>query len=210
MKKVLYITANPKQEAMSYSMAAGRTFLELYKEQNPNHEIIELDVYKEEIPMIDEIVFSGWGKLRTGVEFTQLTEPEQKQVGKIAQLTEQFKSADKYIFVTPMWNLSLPPMMKAYIDTFMIAGETFKYTEKGPIGMLNDKKALHIQASGGIYSEGPAREMDFSSKYMKAALGFVGITDVTTIAIEGTNMGQPEHEIKERASVQVKTLASSF
>ncbi|HEX3015240.1 MAG TPA: FMN-dependent NADH-azoreductase, partial [Desulfobacteria bacterium] len=175
MAKVLYITANPKPVNDSFCLSAGQAFLDAYRQANPNDEVIPLDLYKMNIPLIDADVFSGWGKLQQGTAFEQLTAEEKKVVGDINQLCDQFVQADKYIFVTPMWNLGIPPKMKAYIDTICIAGKTFKYTESGPVGLMTAKKAVHIQARGGVYSEGPATGFEFGDRYIKALLTFLGV-----------------------------------
>lgn len=65
MTKVLYITAHPHDDKQSYSMAVGKAFIDTYKEVNPSHEIVNIDLYKENIPQIDVDVFSGWGKLQS-------------------------------------------------------------------------------------------------------------------------------------------------
>src|SRR5699024_3735453 len=70
------------------------------------------------------------------------------KVKRLEELSNQFVNADKYVFVTPFWNFSFPPVMKAYLDSVSVAGKTFKYTAEGPVGLLPDKKALHIQARG--------------------------------------------------------------
>ncbi|WP_044747755.1 FMN-dependent NADH-azoreductase [Bacillus alveayuensis] len=211
MAKLLYITANPKPEEQSFSLSVGRAFLNAYKQQNPQDEIVELDLYQIDIPYIDTDVFSGWGKLQQGQAFDQLSAEEKEKVSRINQLTDQFIEADKYVFVTPLWNFSFPPKMKAYIDTICIAGKTFKYTENGPVGLLKDKKAVHIQARGGIYSEGPAKEMEFGDRYLKAVLGFIGITDVQSVIAEGMAAFPNEAEgIKEKAIKQAEEVAKNF
>ena len=163
------------------------------------------------MPFIDGDVFSGWGKLQIGKAFDELTESEKAKVGKINQFTQQFIEADKYIFVTPMWNFSIPPRMKAYIDTISIAGKTFKYTENGPVGLLEDKKAVHVQASGGVYSEGPAKNFEFGNSYIKSILAFLGVVDVESILIEGTAQSEPGADVvKARASERVKEVVKNF
>jgi FMN-dependent NADH-azoreductase len=141
-----------------------------------------MDVYRENIPLIDADVFSGWGKYARN---ESLTPKEQEKVGKITAYTDQFLEADKYIFVTPMWNLSLPPLMRAYIDTIVIAGKTFKYTEQGPVGLVEGKKAVHIHSRGGVYSTPPMGEMDFADRYLRTLLAFLGIKDVVSVICEG-------------------------
>lgn len=211
MATVLYITVNPKPEDQSFSLSAGRAFVNAYREANPNDEVIELDLYKENIPQIDPDVFAGWGKLQSGAAFDALSADEQAKVGRLGELVDQFVAADKYVFATPMWNFSFPPLMKAYIDSICVAGKTFKYTESGPVGLLGGKKALHIQARGGYYSEGPAAEVEMGDRFLRTVMGFVGITDMNTLAIEG-HAAQPDqaNRIKEEAIAKAKDLAKSF
>lgn len=208
MSKVLYITANPKSEAESYSLRLGKAFLTQYKELNPQDEIIELDLYEADIPNIDADVFQGWGKLASGNE---LNESEQQKVARLNELLEQFISADKYVFVTPMWNFSFPPRFKSYIDSFCIAGKTFKYTPEGPIGLMTGKKAVHIHARGGIYSEGPNQNSDFADSYLRTVLQFVGITDIESVIAEGMAfMPEKAEEIMEKALAHAKDVAVQF
>ncbi len=139
--------------------------------------------------------------------FDELSADEKTKVARINELTEQFVSADKYVFVTPLWNFSIPPQLKAYIDTICIAGKTFKYTANGAVGLLSDKKAVHIQARGGMYSEGP----DFGDRYLRTIFQFIGITDVDSVIVEGmAQMPDQAEKIKEKAILQARQVASSF
>lgn len=211
MAKVLYITANPKATAYSYSLSVGEEFLNAYRAANPQDEIVHLDLYNMEVPFIDQDVFSGWGKLQAGQAFESLTEVEQAKVGTLGQLSDQFVSADKYVFVTPFWNFSFPPKMKAYIDAFCVAGKTFKYTAEGPVGLMSGKPAVHIQARGGFYSEGPAKAVEFGDSYLRTVLGFVGITDVESVIVEGQNAAPDQAEaIKAKAIENAKQVAQAF
>jgi FMN-dependent NADH-azoreductase len=211
MTKVLYITAHPHDHNQSFSMAVGKAFIETYKEVNPNDEIVSIDLYNENIPHIDADVFSGWGKLQSGKGFEELSSEEQAKVGRLSELSEQFVSADKYVFVTPLWNFSFPPVMKAYLDSVSVAGKTFKYTEQGPLGLLTDKKALHIQARGGIYSEGPAAQMEMGHRYLNVMMQFFGVPSFEGLFVEGHNaMPDKAQEIKENAIARAKDLAHTF
>ena len=75
-----------------------------------------------------------------GEGFEALTEVQQQKVATMNTNLETFMNADRYVFVTPMWNFSYPPVVKAYLDNVAIAGKTFKYTENGPVGLLEGKK----------------------------------------------------------------------
>ncbi|WP_099191258.1 NAD(P)H-dependent oxidoreductase [Tepidibacter mesophilus] len=209
MSKVLYITANPKSEEDSFSLSAGRDFINLYKNQNSNDEIVEIDVYNTYIPFIDKDVLSGWNKLQGGSEFTSLKEEEQRKISRINELTDEFINADKYIFVTPLWNFTLPPMMKAYIDTICIAGKTFKYTENGPVGLLKNKKALHIEAMGSMYEQAVANNIEFGNTYMKAIMPFIGVEDISSIVIDGTSVLSKE-QVKSKISEEIETICKFF
>ncbi|KGX89432.1 FMN-dependent NADH-azoreductase [Pontibacillus marinus] len=211
MAKVLYITAHPHNETHSYSMAVGKEFIETYKQENKDDEVVKIDLYKEDIPQIDADVFSGWGRLQTGEGFDELSSEEKAKVGRLSELCEQFISADKYVFVTPMWNFSFPPVMKAYIDSVAVAGKAFRYTEHGPVGLLTDKKALHIQARGGIYSEGPAAQLEMGHRYLDAVMQFFGVPSFEGLFIEGhAAMPDKADEIKQNAIARAKDLAHTF
>jgi len=211
MSKVLYITANPKAKENSFSLSVGNEFLETYKKSNPLDEITTLDLYKTEVPLIDDIVFSAWGKLAARVTFEQLTSQEQNKVATMNKLLEQFLAADKYVFVTPLWNFTIPPMMKAYLDNICIVNKTFKYTEKGPVGLLPDKKAIHIQARGGVYSSGPAADFELGDRYINTILNFIGIADRQSIIVEGMNATPDMADgIKSKAIIKAKEIAGRF
>ena len=78
-----------------------------------------------------------------------------RKIERLAEILDEFLSADKYVFVSPMWNLSFPPVLKAYIDAITVAGKTFKYTAEGPQGLLTDKKVLHINLVVDIIVKAP-------------------------------------------------------
>jgi FMN-dependent NADH-azoreductase len=211
MATVLYITAHPHDHQTSFSLAVGKEFIEAYGQANPSDQIVNLDLYNMNIPQIDADVFSGWGKLRSGTEFNQLSNEEKSKVSRLNELVDQFVAADKYVFVSPMWNFSFPPVLKAYIDSFCIAGKTFRYTETGPVGLLGDKKALHIQASGGVYSSGPAAIMESGHSFLKKIMQFLGVPSLEGIFVEGMSMTPDKaQEIKGKAIQKAQEAAKSF
>lgn len=211
MATVLYITAHPLDHNTSFSLAVGKEFIEGYQKANPSDKVIALDLYNMDIPQIDAEVFSGWGKLRSGTDFNELSNEEKAKVTSLGEIVDQFVAADKYVFVTPMWNFSFPAVMKAYIDSICMVGKTFKYTETGPVGLLGDKKALHIQASGGVYSTGPAASFESGHSYLKKVAMFLGIPTLESIFIEGVAaMPEQAPAIKAKAIEQALQLATNF
>jgi FMN-dependent NADH-azoreductase len=211
MATVLYITAHPLDPEESFSLAVGKEFIEEYREANPTDEVVRLDLYKENIPQIDADVLRGWGKLRSGSSFDQLSDAEKSKVARLEAIVDQFVAADKYVYVSPMWNFTIPPVLKAYTDATSIPGKTFKTTTNGYVGLLHGKKALHIQASGSVYSEGPLAPIEMGYSYLNKIVQFYGIPTLEAIFVEGTAV-RPEQApaIKEKAIAHAKEVAKRF
>lgn len=211
MPNVLYITAHPHDHQTSFSMAVGKEFIESYRETHPHDEVIHLDLYQMDIPHIDADVFSGWGKLKNGASFDQLSEAEKSKVTRLNELVDQYVAADKYVYVSPMWNFSFPPILKAYVDAISVVGKTFKYTENGPVGLLSDRKAMHIQASGGVYSKGSAAGFESGHSYLKKIMQFHGVPSFEGIFVEGmAAMPEKAQSIKEEAIARAREAAQTF
>lgn len=106
-----------------------------------------------------------------------------------AYMDELF-AADILVIGAPMYNLSIPTPLKAWIDRIAVAGRTFRYTATGPEGMLKNKKAFIASARGGMYSAGsPAAALEHQESYLIGLLAFLGVTDVTVVRAEGLAMG---------------------
>ena len=103
--------------------------------------------------------------------------------------TDDFMTADVVVIGAPMYNFTIPSQLKAWIDRIAQAGRTFRYTEKGPEGLAGGKTVIVASTRGGIYSSGPAAGMDHQESYLKAVLGFLGVTDVRFVRAEGLAMG---------------------
>ncbi len=208
MSKVLYITANVKPVKDSFSLTVGEVFINEYKRTHPSDEVTHLDLFKNNIPFLDETLI---GFMYGQIDKNSLDSEHLTKVEAMALNLEQFINSDKYVFATPMWNLGLPPVVKAYFDNVAIVGKTFKYTENGPVGLLTGKKAMCIEASGGYYSTGPSTEMAHGKSYIKSTLGFLGISDISEITIEGTNVQTNDMEqIRQEAIRKAISAVDSF
>ena len=97
----------------------------------------------------------------------------------------ELMDADMVVIDVPMYNFSIPSSLKAWIDHIVRAGITFRYSKGSVEGLVNGKKVFLAIASGGVYSEGPMKELDLTEKYLRNILGFIGITDITTFRVEG-------------------------
>lgn len=123
-----------------------------------------------------------------------LTTPPEQAAGSLkaeqaltdALIAELF-AADTIVIGAPMYNFSIPTQLKAWFDRVLKAGVTFKYTESGPVGLAGGRRVIIASSRGGAY--GDDSPMDFQEPYLKALLGFIGLTDVTVIRAEGVAMG---------------------
>lgn len=200
MSKVLYIKANVKPEGQSRTFKISDSFIEEYKKNNPNDEIITLDLYKEGINFLSE----------EGISLHRPAPGEGKN-HPVLKYAYQFAEADKYIVAAPMWNLNIPAILKAYIDYVCVTGITFKYTANGPVGLCEGKKAIHIVSRGGVYSEGPAAAFEMGDRYLRTIFGFFGITDFTTIAADKLDViGEDVESIIENAIKKAQITAKEF
>jgi len=114
------------------------------------------------------------------------------------ELVAEIKNADTLIINAPMYNFHIPTQLKSYFDFIARPRVTFQYSEKGPEGLLKGKKAVVLAAFGGFHQNQPT---DLVTSYMKAILGFVGITDVQFVYMEGIGFGP---EAVEKAQAQAK------
>ena len=97
-------------------------------------------------------------------------------------LIDELKQADVIVLGLPMYNFGVPSTLKAYFDHVARAGVTFRYTDKGPVGLLTGKKAYVFAARGGLYA---GSALDTQTAYVRDFLAFLGITDVEFVYAEG-------------------------
>ncbi len=201
MSKLLYLKANAKPEGESRTYKISDAFIGEYKKSHPGDEIITLDLYKEGIAPLP---YGKINELHTPKEGTAHDHP-------ILKYAYQFVEADKYVIASPFWNLSIPSILKAYIDYIAVTGITFKYTATGPVGLCTGKKAVHITARGGVYSEEPMSSYEMGDRYLRTILGFLGIIDFATIAAEGLDViGNDVDSIINNALAIAKNTAQQF
>ena len=127
-------------------------------------------------------------------------------------LISEFLDADVVVLGAPMYNFSVPSSLKAWIDRVAQAGRTFRYTEKGPVGLAGGKKVLIVSSRGSTMSGTPVEAaLDHQEAYLEAVMGFLGVTDVTVIRAEGLAFGPDAREQAiERALAELKLLSEEF
>jgi FMN-dependent NADH-azoreductase len=193
MKTLLQINSSMFAEN-GQSTRLANSFVAKWRAANPGATVVVRDVATEAVPHLNA--------QRIGAFMTKQEErtAEQKAVVDFSDaLIDEIKNADVIVFGLPMYNFAIPSELKAYLDHIARAGVTFRYTETGPVGMLENKKVYVFAARGGIYA---GTTKDTQTPYIRNFLGFIGITDVEFTYAEGLNMGE---EIKQAALAKAET-----
>jgi FMN-dependent NADH-azoreductase len=201
MKTLLQIRASLFSDNGQSSQLADR-FVANWRKANPAGRVILRDLALEPVPHLDAARFGAF-----------LAKPEERteeQAAVVAysdQLIAELKSADVIVLGLPMYNFGVPSMLKAYFDHIARAGVTFRYTEKGPVGLLGGKQAYVFAARGGLYVGTPK---DSQTPYVRTFLGFLGIEDMRFTYAEGLNIN-PAVKVASlaRASVEIDRLKLS-
>jgi FMN-dependent NADH-azoreductase len=176
------------------SSRLANEFVALLREQNPGAEVLERDLAADPVPHLDGA--------RVGAFFAKPEERDAEQRAVIAYsdaLIDELRRADVLVLGLPMYNFGVPSQLKAWFDHLARADETFRYTEKGPVGLLTGKKAYVFAARGGVYGDTHSQ-----SEFVRQFLGFIGITDVEFVYAEGLAIG-PESRNKSLSAAQVQS-----
>ncbi len=124
-----------------------------------------------------------------GIRAQPASETEHSARALSDALIAELRAADILVIGAPMYNFSVPTTLRAWFDHVLRAGETFRYTEQGPQGLLPGKRVIVVESRGGLYSEGAAAASDFQEPYLRHLLGFMGLTDVTFVRAEKLGFG---------------------
>lgn len=141
--------------------------------------VVERDVAKG-LPSVTE----DW----IGSNYTPKGDRNGEQVAKLElsdELISELHAADVLVIGMPIYNFGMPAALKAWVDLVCRVGETFQYSENGPIGLLANKRAIVTVASGGVPVGSP---VDHATTYLTQVLNFIGITDVTYVSATDTAM----------------------
>lgn len=155
--------------------------LDALRDANPSLAITERDLL-DGMPLIDE----AW----VNANFTPPEDRDGRANAALAfsdQLVEELEVADTIVIASPIYNFGVPAALKAWVDQVARARKTFQYTDQGPVGLLKNKQAVIITASGGTQI---GSDIDFATDYLRHVLGFIGISDVYVIGA-GQQMVDP-------------------
>jgi FMN-dependent NADH-azoreductase len=175
IRKVLRIDSSAQREN-SVTRAIGDEVIRRLAERHADMDVQELDL-ADGMDHID----NDW----LGANFTPEDRRSAVQRDRLAASDEavaSLREADAVVLTAPVYNFSVPSVLKAWIDHVCRAGQTFRYTANGPQGLLADKPVYLVMASGGVPFGSP---VDFASGYLMQVLRFIGIEDVRLIGAEG-------------------------
>jgi len=182
MKNLLFVTSSLfGQDSKSTQIASE--FVSSWKAANGPATVVHRDLGS--LPHLTGEQFGAW--------MTAAGERSERQHTIAAEsepLIGEIEAADVIVIAAPMYNFTIPSTLKAWFDHITRAGRTFRYSEKGPEGLLKNKKVFVVTARGGVYTaDSPAKAYDFQEPYLRAILGLNGLTDVTFIHVEGQAKG---------------------
>ena len=184
MNRLLYIGGSPRKERSRSAMVADR-FLARLKERYPALSVERLDVFDIDLPAFDRDAVAGRYHLLAG----NAVDPEQADAWlDLKKWTDQFLSFDSYLIATPMWNFGIPYRLKQYIDILTQPGLTFRNDSDGNVeGLAQGRRAIIVAASAMPFGSLPEIDgLDFQLAYLKAWLGFIGVTDIGAVRVAGT------------------------
>ena len=162
-------------------------FVARQKATNPQTQVVVRDLAADPVPHLSAERFGAF------IAKPESRSAEQQRVVAFSDaLIDELRAADAIVLGLPMYNFGIPSTLKAYFDHVARAGETFRYTDKGPVGLLTGKKAIVFATRGGLYAGTP---LDSQTAYIEAFFAFLGITDVEFVYAEGLAMGDGKREI---------------
>jgi FMN-dependent NADH-azoreductase len=181
MKKILNIISSPRG-ANSYSIQLADALLDKLKTEYPGSQVKTVNLVEKHFPHLEESHLVSF--------FTpapQQTEKDKEAIRHSNEAIGEIMDADILVIGAPMYNFAIHSTLKAWIDHVVRVGITFSYSEKGAEGLVKGKKVYLLLSTGGVYSDGPMKANDFVEPYLRFMLGFIGLSDITTLRVEGTS-----------------------
>jgi FMN-dependent NADH-azoreductase len=176
------------------------TFVQTWRDANPDAQVLVRDLSATPVPHLTAERFQAFL-----AKPAERTAAERAIVDESDALIDELQRADVIVLGLPMYNFGVPSTLKAYFDHVARAGVTFRYTDRGPQGLLVGKKAYVFATRGGLYAGTP---LDTQTSYVRDFLRFLGVSDVEFVYAEGLAMGEaPKAAALENAGRAIAGLA---
>lgn len=188
----------------SKSRDVAGEFIAGWRAANAGGRVVERTLTPENIPHLSGDTLAALGKAADA-----RTRDEAEAVAFADGLIAEVEAADTLVIAAPMYNFTIPTTLKAWIDHLARAGRTFRYTAQGPEGLLKNKKVVVVVSRGGFYTTGDASAAAFNHQepYLRTVLGFLGLTDVSFIEVEGQAIGS---EVAAKGLAAARAAARSL
>jgi len=192
MSKLLYVKSSIFGDQGQSSQLA-QTLIDNWKSRNPDGEVVVRDLSAEAIPHLDGDRFGAF------LAPAEARSAAQQAVVELSdRLIDEVRQADMLVVGVPMYNFGVPSQMKAWFDHLARAGVTFKYTDTGPVGLLEDKPVLLLATRGGLYRDAG---VDYQIPFVSQFFAFIGLNDSRVVFAEGLAMGD-EHRDRTLAGAR--------
>ncbi|GBO49643.1 FMN-dependent NADH-azoreductase 1 [Pectobacterium versatile] len=168
-------------ESGSVSRQISADVVEQLVKQHPHAVVTYRDVVKDEIRHLTGPIVAGFRQIASSsADEATLREHQLSEA-----LVTEFLANDVIVIGAPMYNFSVSSQLKSWLDRLAQVGKTFKYTEKGPVGLSGGRTVIVVSSRGGFYTTPPFLDMDFQERYLQGFFRFLGITDIHFVRAEG-------------------------
>ena len=198
--KILHIISSPRGEA-SQTIQLSEAIIKKLTAKNKNTSFTVRNLTVNPLPYI---VDSHIQSFNTPTENRSLEHFEAIKLSD--ELLDELKDADTIVIGAPMYNFGIPAVLKSWIDHLARAGVAFTYTADGPVGLVSGKKVYLAIGTGGIYSEGDSKALDFIEPYLRTSLGFFGLIDITAFRVEGVSVSALKDQAMQVALDKLSVL----
>jgi FMN-dependent NADH-azoreductase len=181
---ILHVCANPKPVEQSVSKQLAARFFGKLLELNPDVELNNVDLYQDKPPYYSNDLYRRmWNPVFDPAYVP--SKAEDAAMNYAQKQIDELKKADVLVLTMPMWNFTVPAVMKAWMDQVLAPGLMFELTEEGSKPLHNITTVVLLVSSGGIYKEDDPR--DALTRQVTAAFGFIGISDLRIAWADGQN-----------------------
>ncbi len=187
MNQLLFVKSSVFGDGGQSSQLADR-FIERWQSHYSQSDLVVRDLISQPIAHFDMETITA-----LSTDASEQTAEQKNRVALSDQLIAEVKQADAILIAAPMYNFAVPSQLKAWFDQVARNGVTFKYTENGPVGLLEDKPVYILATRGGQYHDAG---LDYQVPWLKLILGFVGLHNVKVVLAEGLNMSDAEKSIQ--------------
>ncbi|SHG10476.1 FMN-dependent NADH-azoreductase [Kaistia soli DSM 19436] len=206
MTNILFVSSSPRGAA-SQSSKVAELLIAGIQAEDPTATVTKRDLAADPLPHLDgNFLGAVFGPAETHT-------PEQARLLALSdQLVDEVLAADVIVIASAMINFTVTSTLKSWFDFIARGGRTFRYGENGPEGLVKGKRVVVVEAKGGIYSDGPMKIHDYQQPWIRFMLGFLGMTDVEIIHVEGQALGpdraaQGVTEAGTRAEAAARAIA---